>query len=265
MNGQSLPFRLHVCAVTWTAFLCFTAAPALAQSLAQRAAPREVAVTDLPPGFAEQVIARGLTGATGMAIAPDGRIFVCEQTGALRVVENDVLLEQPCVTLRVDDSWERGLIGVALDPDFQLNGYVYVCYVAPEPYPHHVVSRFTAEGNVAAPGSEKVLLEGDDQRTLGGSVPAGHQGGGLRFGRDGKLYIGIGEQTAGQPAQRLDTFQGKVLRINPDGSIPEDSPFFDSADGKYRAIWAIGLRNPFGLAVQHTTRRLFINDVGGSR
>jgi uncharacterized repeat protein (TIGR03806 family) len=87
----------------------------------------------------------------------------------------------------------------------------------------------------------------------------------LHFGKDGKLYVAIGEQTAGSPAQRLDTFQGKLLRINRDGSIPEDNPFFSEAKGKYRAIWALGLRNPFAFAVQPGTGRIFINDVGNAR
>ncbi len=109
-----------------------------------------------------------------------------------------------------------------------------------------------------------VLLEGDDQRTLGGTVPAGHFFRGARSisGGDGKLYIAIGEQTAGQPAQRLDTFQGKLLRIDRDGTIPLDNPFLATARGKYRAIWALGLRNPFTFAVQPGTGRIFINDVG---
>jgi glucose/arabinose dehydrogenase len=199
-----------------------------------------------------------------MAVATDGRVFVCEQTGTLRVIKKDVLLAEPFLSVQVDSQWERGLIGVALDPLFPEKPYVYVNYIPPDPYPHHRISRFTAKGDRAVPGSEVVLLEGDDQTKLGGSVPAGHQGGALRFGRDGKLYIGIGEQTAGAPAQRLDTFQGKILRINPDGSIPEDNPFTSVASGKYRAIWALGLRNPFCLAVEPRTGRIFINDVGGS-
>ena len=169
-----------------------------------------------------------------MAVAPDGRIFVCEQTGTLRVVKDGTLLPEPFVTLDVDSSWERGLIGVTLDPDFARNGYVYVCYVTPNrPYVHHRVSRFTACGRRAAPGSELVLLEGDDQAKLGGNVPAGHQGGALHFGADGKLYVALGDQTAGKPAQELTTFQGKLLRLNPDGSIPEDNPF---AEGRPRQV-----------------------------
>lgn len=219
---------------------------------------------ELPEGFTATPIVRGLTGAVAMAVASDGRVFVCEQTGTLRVIKKDLLLPAPFLTVKVDDQWERGLIGVALDPLFPERPYVYVNYVPPDPYPHHRISRFTARGDQALAGSEVILLEGDDQRKLGGSVPAGHQGGALRFGRDGKLYVGIGEQTAGSPAQRLDTFQGKILRINPDGSIPEDNPFAGAARGKYRAIWALGLRNPFAFAVQPGTGRIFINDVGGS-
>jgi putative heme-binding domain-containing protein len=217
---------------------------------------------ELPPGFTSTRVVGGLTGATALAVADDGRVFICEQTGALRVVKDGALRPEPFLTLEVDTRWERGLIGVALDPDFAATGFIYVTYVAAEPYPHHRISRFTARGDVAATGSEVVLLEGDDQRTLGGKVPAGHQGGALHFGADGALYIAIGEQTAGRPAQRLDTFQGKLLRINRDGTIPSDNPFVDRARGKYRAIWALGLRNPFTFAVQPGTGRIFINDVG---
>jgi putative heme-binding domain-containing protein len=218
--------------------------------------------TALPPSFSSERVASGITGATAMAIAPDGRIFVCEQTGALRVVKCGTLLPQPFVSVEVDSHWERGLIGVTFDSHFAENGYVYLCYVTPRPYVHHRISRFTARGDVAVPGSELVLFKGDDQSKLGGDVPAGHQGGAIHFGKDGKLYVAIGEQTAGMPAQSMTTFQGKLLRLNPDGSIPDDNPFYRSAQGKYRAIWALGLRNPFTFAVQPATGRILINDVG---
>src|SRR5262249_45929490 len=131
----------------------------------------------LPPGFTAATVATGITGATALEVAPDGRVFVCEQTGALRVVKDDKLLPRPFVRLPVDSFWERGLIGVTVAPDFLKLLHVYVCYVAAKPYPHHVVSRFTAAGDIAQPGSEVVLFEGDDQTKLGGKVPAGHQGG----------------------------------------------------------------------------------------
>jgi putative heme-binding domain-containing protein len=217
----------------------------------------------LPEGFRADVIATGFTGATAFELAADGRIFVCEQTGRLRVIKKGKLLPAPFVKLPVDSTWERGLIGVTLAPDFPKTPHVFVCYVAAKPYPHHVISRFTAAGAKVEPGSEKILLEGDDQTKLGGDVPAGHQGGAIHFGKDGKLYIAIGDQTAGKPAQDLKSLQGKMLRINPDGSIPDDNPFTSKTTGKYRAVWALGLRNPFTFAVQPETGRLFINDVGG--
>jgi glucose/arabinose dehydrogenase len=204
-----------------------------------------------------------LTGATALEVAADGRVFVCEQIGRLRVIKKGKLLAEPFVKLPVDSTWERGLIGVTVAPDFQKTPHVFVCYVAAKPYPHHVISRFTARADVAEPGSEKILFEGDDQRKLGGSVPAGHQGGAIHFGKDGKLFIAIGDQTAGNPAQDLHSLLGKLLRINPDGSIPSDNPFFSKTTGQYRAIWALGLRNPFTFAVQRETGRVFINDVGG--
>ena len=200
----------------------------------------------LPTGFSCDRVASGITGATAMAIAPDGRAFVCEQTGAIRLVKSGALLKQPFLSVQVDSHWERGLIGVALDPRFGENGHVFVCYVAPRPYVHHRISRFTARGDVAVPGSEVILFEGDDQAQLGGVEPAGHQGGAIHFGNDGKLYVALGEQTAGMPAQAMTTLQGKLLRLNPDGSIPEDNPFYRTARGKYRAIWrsGCGTRSP---------------------
>ncbi len=225
----------------------------------------QAADRELPPGFSWTEVATGITGGTALAVAPDGRAFVCEQTGALRVVSDGKLLERPFLHVEVDSWWERGLIGVALDPQFATNGFVYVCYVAKKPYPHHKVSHFTARGDVAIEGSEVVLLEGDDQNPIGGEYPFGHQGGALHFGNDGKLYIGLGEQSVGWPAQRMDMLQGKILRINPDGSIPHDNPFVASAKGKYRAIWALGCRNPFTFAMQPETGRIAIGDVGGVR
>jgi putative heme-binding domain-containing protein len=217
----------------------------------------------LPPGFKAEIVVSGLTGATAFEIARDGRIFIGEQPGTLRVVKQGKLLPEPFVRLPVDSAWERGLIGVTVAPDFPATPHVYVCYVAAKPYPHHVISRFRAAGDVAETGSEQILLRGDDQRRLGGSVPAGHQGGAIHFGKDGKLYIAIGDQTAGQPAQEMNSLLGRMLRLNPDGSIPADNPFVSRAIGKYRGTWALGMRNPFTFAVQPETGRIFINDVGG--
>lgn len=219
---------------------------------------------ELPTGFSAHKLCEGLTGATGMAVAPDGRIFVCEQTGAVRLVTQRGLLPQPVLTLAVDSEWERGLLGLALDPQFPRTPFFYVLWTAAKPWPHHRVSRFTLTENVADPSSEKILLEGDNQSEMPGTVKAGHQGGGFAFGPDGKLYLGLGEQTANTPAQDLKSLLGKILRLSPDGTPPADNPFLARTKDKYRTIWALGLRNPWVLAFQPGSGRLFINDIGAS-
>ncbi len=221
--------------------------------------------TSMPPGFQRTVVAEGITGAVALANLPDGRVLICEQQGALRLVRDDRLAVEPVLEVDVDDYWERGLIGVTADPEFARNGYIYIVYVAREPFTHHRISRFTLEGDRAIPGSERILFKGDDQSKSNGHVPAGHQGGGIHFGPDGMLYIGIGEQTDAQESQRLDSILGKILRIAPDGSIPSDNPFINRTQGKYQSIWAIGLRNPFTFAFQEETGLMLINDIGANR
>ena len=218
---------------------------------------------ELPDGFEITTIATGLSGATAMEVTGDGRVLICEQQGTLRVVKNDRLLEEPFVSIPVEMNWERGLIGVTVSPKFPSDPHVYVVYVAKAPYTHHRISRFTADGDVALPNSELVLFKGDDQSKFGGNVPAGHQGGAIHFGNDGKLYVGLGEQTAKATSQRLDALQGKILRLNSGGSIPDDNPFLEKTIGKYQSIWAMGCRNPFTFAVRSSTGEMLINDVGG--
>src|SRR6266849_365202 len=211
----------------------------------------------LPTGFVETQIASGLSSPTAMEFAPDGRLFVCLQGGNLRVVKNGALLPTPFVTLTVDSSGERGLLGVAFDPSFATNNFVYVYYTVPGSPAHNRVSRFTASGNVATPGSEFVLLNLNDLSSAGN-----HNGGAIHFGPDGKLYIAVGENANGSNSQTLSNLLGKMLRINSDGTIPTDNPFFNTATGVNRAIWALGVRNPYTFAVQPGTGLIYINDVG---
>ncbi|MFE8596064.1 PQQ-dependent sugar dehydrogenase [Archangium violaceum] len=210
----------------------------------------------MPTRFTDTLITDDLDEATSMTIAPDGRIFVCEQDGRLRLIQDGRMLSTPFLTVNTDDSGERGLLGVALDPDFPRQPYVYVYYTATTPQDHNRVSRFTANGNQAVPGSERILFE---LPTLGAN---NHNGGALHFRPDGKLYVAVGDNTRSELAPRLDSLMGKVLRLEKDGSIPTDNPFYTRTTGSNRAIWAIGLRNPFSLAVQPGTGRIFINDVG---
>ena len=215
-----------------------------------------VQAATLPPGFTETIMT-GLSRPTAMEIAPDGRIFVCEQGGRLRVVKNGALLSTPFLTLNVDSSGERGLLGVAFDPLFEINNFIYVYYTVPSTPRHNRISRFTANGDVVVPGSEQPILELDNLTSA-----TNHNGGAIHFGPDGKLYVAVGENATTSNSQTLANRLGKVLRINSDGTIPSDNPFFNIATGANRSIWALGLRNPFTFAFQPGTTRMFINDVG---
>ena len=107
------------------------------------------AATNLPAGFEDVTVVTGLASPTAMEFAPDGRLFVAEQGGRLRVIKNGALLATPFVTLSVNSSGERGLLGIAFDPNFQSNQYVYLFYTATTPAIHNRVSRFEANGDVA--------------------------------------------------------------------------------------------------------------------
>ncbi|HVK58283.1 MAG TPA: PQQ-dependent sugar dehydrogenase, partial [Candidatus Kapabacteria bacterium] len=211
----------------------------------------------LPSGYSEGLIANGLSNPTAMEFAPDGRLFVCQQGGQLRVIKNGTLLATPFLTVSVDSNGERGLLGIAFDPNFAANGFVYVYYTATSPSVHNRVSRFTANGDTAVAGSEVVIL---DLNNLSGA--SNHNGGAMHFGSDGKLYIAVGDNANSANSQSFANLLGKILRLNSDGTIPTDNPFYNTASGVNRSIWTLGLRNPFTFAVQPGTGRMFINDVG---
>lgn len=214
----------------------------------------------LPTGFTEAQFGSNVgSNPTAMAFAPDGRLFVCLQGGQLRVIKNGALLATPFVTLSVDPSGERGLLGVTFDPNFSSNQFVYVYYTTGAAPVHNRISRFTANGDVAAANSETILVDLDNL-----SSASNHNGGAIHFGPDGKLYAAVGENANAANAQTLANRLGKILRYNSDGSIPTDNPFFNTATGANRAIWALGLRNPFTFGFQPGTGRMFINDVGQS-
>src|SRR5882672_9595330 len=222
-----------------------------------------VVAATLPANFTESQIASGLTNPTAMAFAPDGRLFVCQQGGQLRVIKNGSLLATPFVTVTTDSAGERGPLGVTFDPNFATNQFVYVYYTATTPATHNRVSRFTANGDVAAAG-ETVIL---DLNNLSGAT--NHNGGAIHFGSDGKLYIAVGENANSANSQSIGNLLGKILRINADGTIPADNPttfpgISGSPSGLNRAIWTVGLRNPYTFTFQPGTGRMFINDVGQS-
>ena len=203
----------------------------------------------------------GLSSPTALAFLPDGRMFVTQQSGAIRVVlANRQVLATPFMTVTTVNDQERGLLGIALDPQFATNNYVYLFYT---PGAFSRVSRVTANGNVVVPNSEVTIFEY-------GNFSGNHRGGDIRFGPDGLLYIALGD--AGEPtnSQSVASFDGKILRLNKDGSIPAGNPTtFRTTSGAtvtptgaFRAIWAMGLRNPYRFSFHPTTGAMRINDVG---
>jgi glucose/arabinose dehydrogenase len=146
---------------------------------------------------------------------------------------------------------ECGLVGIAVDPDFETNGYIYVSYTAAEDNRDRL-SRLTMTGNTA--GSELVLLKSDQ------AANSVHHGGELDFGPDGKLYWAVGDNTFSPNSQDLSNIHGKILCLSPDGSIPTDNPFYNTP-GAERAMYAYGFRNPFRFTFT-PDGQLLVGDVG---
>ncbi|MBV6396933.1 MAG: Aldose sugar dehydrogenase YliI [Anaerolineales bacterium] len=237
-----------------------TLAPPLPATSVPTALEREAATRFPDPGGYEwAVIVQGLEHPIDLQHARDGsgRLFIAEQGGRILVVQNEQLQFEPFLDIRdrVDDSEsEQGLLGLAFHPDFASNGFFYVNYT------RHggdtVIARFTAAGNAADPNSEIKLLE------VSQPYP-NHNGGGLAFGPDGYLYIGLGDGGAGGDphgnGQKLSTLLGKLLRIDVNNgerySIPADNPFGNE-------IWAYGLRNPWRFSFDSLTGDLWLGDVG---
>ncbi len=216
----------------------------------------EILCQTYPLGFAQTLVASGMTNPTVMAFATDERIFVAQQNGVLRVIKNGALLTTPFVQLTVNSTGERGLIGIALDPNFGINGFIYLYYSVPGTPVHNRISRFTANGDVALSGSEQIILDLDPL-----SSATNHNGGALAFGPDGKLYAAIGDNANGANAQNLNTYHGKILRINADGTVPLGNPYATGSE-QMKRVWAYGLRNPYTISFQPGSGKLFVNDVG---
>lgn len=218
------------------------------QAAATAGKPTPAIATDVP--FTVETVATGLQVPWDMGFAADGRIFITERAGRVRVIQDGKLLDQPALTL--DTVWkqpaENGLMGLCLHPDFAKNRFVYIAYgnfvkkVEGEASQSDIrVVRYTESSNTLS--DPKVILSG---------MPAGsnHAGCRVRFGPDGKLYITAGEAFKGELAQDLTSLGGKILRVNDDGTVPIDNPF-NNDEGKAKnarpEIWSYGHRNPQGL------------------
>lgn len=199
------------------------------------------------------VVGAGLDGPSGFEIAPDGRIFVLERGGKIKIVKNGQLLPEPFADLPSEASGDRGLIGIAFDPDFGLaNHYVYFYYTGLDLLNRLV--RFDASGDVGTDGPYTLFQTQSLSQHL-------HVGGSIGFGPDGKLYFAVGDNGYASNAQSLSNPHGKILRINKDGSIPPDNPFVGQPDS-VAAIWAYGFRNPWRFQFDPATGLLYGGDVG---
>ena len=258
--------------------------------------PTEIGVSEqpltVPPDFSDALVV-AVSAPTALAFTPDERLLITIQGGWLRVVRNGSMLAAPALSLsgQLCTNSERGLLGIAVDPAFATNHHIYLYYtfrkhgVCPNntsTSPVNRVSRFTlGDNDVVDPASELVLIDNIHS-------PAGnHNGGDLGFGKDGHLYVSVGDggcdyadasRCAGSNDAARDThvLLGKILRIRPDGSAPSDNPFMGSdsdvcrmaggttAGRKCRETYATGLRNPFRIAFDSNASgtRFFINDVG---
>ena len=186
----------------------------------------------LPAGFSRVTMASGMNTPVVMDFAPDGRIFIGQQGGDVRVIKNGTLLPTPFVKVDVNFTGERGLIGIVLDPNFASKGYVYLYYTLPNGTANRI-NRFTTNVDVTIEGSKTNILTLDPL-----SAATNHNGGAMKF-KDGKLFVAVGENANGALAQNLDTYHGKILRLNPDGTPAAGNPF-PTGSVQRRSVWAYG-------------------------
>lgn len=219
-----------------------------------------VAAPILPNGYNATTVTTSLSGAVALASTPDGRIFITQQGGTARVIQNGSLLGGNLFSLGVDSAGERGLLGIAVSPTFASDGYVYAYHTVPGANGNpafNQVSRLTVSGNTVVGGSQTPIVA---LSNLGANT--NHNGGAIHFGPDGMLYVSTGDAAFNAAnSQSLANTHGKILRYNADGSIPSTNPFFNTP-GAQQAIYQLGLRNPFTFAFQPGTGSLYVNDVG---
>ena len=207
-----------------------------------------------PAGAAEaepQPFLEGLAFPTNMAFLPDGTLLFTEkETGNVRVVTPvGELLDPPFITLPVIPDAERGLLGIAVHPDFEVEPWVYLYFSDPIDGLNRLV-RVRADG-VVATGDPETLLDGL-------SASAGyHNGGDMVFAADGTLFVALGEAHESDRAQNEDDIGGKVVRLTADGGVPADNPF-----GGDNPVWSIGHRNSFGLCIDPRTGELWETENG---
>jgi glucose/arabinose dehydrogenase len=202
------------------------------------------------------IFAKGLEHPWGMAFLPDGRMLVTERPGRLRLVATDGTLSEPLQGVpEVYASGQGGLLDVALDPDFKTNKLVYLTYAEPR---EGGAGTAVARGVLSDKGLDEVEVIFRQVPTIDGGNLFGSR---LAFAPDDKLFVTLGERFQFGPAQDLSNDLGKIVRINPDGSIPDDNPFVGNKDARPE-IWSYGHRNPQGAAIHPETGKLWETEFG---
>jgi glucose/arabinose dehydrogenase len=203
-----------------------------------------------------ETVATGLSHPWGLAFLPDGRMLVTERSGTLRLVSKDGKLSEPLSGVpKVVAMGQGGLLDVAIDPDFKSNNLVYLTYSEPG---EGGASTAVARGKLGESGLDDVEVIFRQEPKVGGG---NHFGSRLVFAPDGKLFVTLGERFTFTPAQDLTNDLGKIVRINPDGSVPKDNPFVGRTDARPE-IWSYGHRNPQGAAIHPETGKLWETEFG---
>ena len=197
-----------------------------------------------------EIIAEGLQAPRSIDISKDGRIFVSEKRGSIRVVDNGTLLTEPVGDIKAENIGDAGLLGLTLHPNFTQNHLFYVYYTYSNSTGLFNKVLMLTESNNRIIDSKTILdgIPGDEYR----------DGGRIKFGPDGKLYVSTGDASIPELSQDLDSLAGKILRTNEDGTIPQDNPFSNSP------VYAYGFRNVQGLAWAPNSGALYSSDQGGA-
>ena len=197
-----------------------------------------------------EIIAEGLQAPRSIDISKEGRIFISEKRGSIRVVDNGTLLTEPVGDIKAENIGDAGLLGLTLHPNFTQNHLFYVYYTYSNSTGLFNKVLMLKESNNRIIDSKTILdgIPGNDYR----------DGGRIKFGLDGKLYVSTGDASIPELSQDLNSLAGKILRINEDGTIPQDNPFSNSA------VYAYGFRNTQGLAWAPNSGALYSSDQGGA-
>ncbi len=225
----------------------------------------------LPVWYSDLLVVSGLNVPLSIAFLPGGQLLIAQQAGAIRLLENGSLRTLHAVAGVSTVGNERGLLGIAVDPSFPARPYAYVHYTATTVPTYIHISRFTFQN---ASGGGPLTIDGGSELVYIDDIPDAafnHNGGTVKFGKDGYLYISIGDDADNCAAQDLTQLKGKVLRISVNASAdpsnrstlaPPDNPYAGAANVNQKLVWFWGLRNPFRIDPDPVTGRMLIGDVG---